>query len=153
MFNSSKIPGEIIDMLVVNTETLKDNPTLGKALVGIWYETMALMRDPGEDGKAAREAMAEASGTDLAGFEAQLQHDPHVLRRRAKRSPSRRAPIWSRPWSSCALLLRAQSARRRRQEQGRDRHRVPRGKTLGRKNNIKLRFDASLHEMAADGKL
>ena len=39
VFDSSKIPGEIIDMLAVNTETLKDNPDLGKALVGIWYET------------------------------------------------------------------------------------------------------------------
>ena len=41
VFDSSKIPGEIIDTLVVKTETLKDNPDLGKALVGIWYETMA----------------------------------------------------------------------------------------------------------------
>ena len=39
-----KIPGEIIDLMVVNTETLKDNPDFGKALVGIWYETMALMQ-------------------------------------------------------------------------------------------------------------
>ncbi len=59
--------------MVVNTETLKDNPDLGKALVGIWYETMALMQDPGAKGKAAREAMAKLSGTDLAGFEAQLK--------------------------------------------------------------------------------
>ena len=65
--------------MVVNTETLKDNPDLGKALVGIWYETMALMTDPGEKGKAAREAMAKLSGTDLAGFEAQLEHHLHVL--------------------------------------------------------------------------
>ena len=40
VFDSSKIPGEIIDTLGVNTETLKDNPNLGKALAGIWYETM-----------------------------------------------------------------------------------------------------------------
>ncbi len=31
----SKIPGEILDMLVVNTATLKDNPALGKALTGL----------------------------------------------------------------------------------------------------------------------
>src|SRR6266446_5998225 len=73
VFDSSKIPGEIQDLMGINTETLKDNPNLGKALVGIWYETIALMQDPGEKGKAAREAMARASGTDLAGFEAQLK--------------------------------------------------------------------------------
>jgi len=69
VFNSSKIPGEILDMMVVNTETLKDNPDLGKALVGAWYEVMALVerKDP-----AALEAMAKASGTDVAGFESQL---------------------------------------------------------------------------------
>ena len=44
VFNSSKIPGEIQDLLVIKTETLKDNPDLGKALVGIWYETIALMQ-------------------------------------------------------------------------------------------------------------
>jgi NitT/TauT family transport system substrate-binding protein len=73
VFDSSKIPGEIEDLMVVNTGTLKDNPELGKALVGIWYETISLMKDPGEKGKAAREAMAKLSGTDLAGFESQLK--------------------------------------------------------------------------------
>ena len=43
VFDSTRIPGEIIDMMVVNTETLKDNPALGKALVGAWYEVMGLM--------------------------------------------------------------------------------------------------------------
>src|SRR6266446_2051312 len=65
VFDSSKIPGEIEDLMVVNTQTLKDNPALGKALVGIWYETIAAMRDQGDKGKAARTAMAKLSGTDL----------------------------------------------------------------------------------------
>ena len=73
VFDSSKIPGEIIDLLVINSDTLKDNPNLGKALVGIWYETIGLMSDEGQKGKTAREAMAKLSGTDLAGFEAQLK--------------------------------------------------------------------------------
>jgi NitT/TauT family transport system substrate-binding protein len=73
VFDSSKIPGEIEDLMVVNTATLKDNPELGKALVGIWYETISLMKDQGEKGTAAREAMAKLSGTDLAGFENQLK--------------------------------------------------------------------------------
>src|SRR5580698_9425972 len=73
VFDSSKIPGEIEDLLVVNTETLKDNPDFAKALVGIWYETIALMKEQSDKGKAAREAMAKLSGTDLAGFETQLK--------------------------------------------------------------------------------
>ena len=71
VFDSSMIPGEIIDMLVVSTEALKD-PRLGKALVGAWYETMAAMSATDATGVAARTHMAEASGTDLAGYDAQL---------------------------------------------------------------------------------
>ena len=45
VFDSSQIPGEIMDLMVVNTNVLKDNPKFAKALVGIWYETLATMKD------------------------------------------------------------------------------------------------------------
>lgn len=73
VFDSSRIPGEIIDLTVVNSETLAAYPQLGKALVGAWYEIMARMH--ATDAKvrtAALTHMATASGTDLAGFESQL---------------------------------------------------------------------------------
>ncbi|MFG1291135.1 putative urea ABC transporter substrate-binding protein [Xanthobacter versatilis] len=72
VFDSSKIPGEIMDLMVANSDTLKDNPDFGKALVGIWYETTALFTADTEAGKAARAAMGKASGSDLAGFDSQL---------------------------------------------------------------------------------
>lgn len=72
VFDSSQIPGEIIDLLVINTETLKANPKLGKALVGAWYEIMGNMSGTGENAANAKSYMATASGTDLAGYEAQL---------------------------------------------------------------------------------
>ncbi len=72
VFDSSQIPGEIMDLTVVNTATLKDNPDFAKALTGIWYETLGVMVAKTPEGKAAREAMGKASGTDLAGFESQL---------------------------------------------------------------------------------
>lgn len=58
--------------MVANTAVIKENPNFAKALVGIWYETIAKMNAAGAEGKAAKEAMAKASGTDLAGFESQL---------------------------------------------------------------------------------
>ncbi|MBU1191626.1 MAG: putative urea ABC transporter substrate-binding protein [Gammaproteobacteria bacterium] len=73
VFDSSKIPGEIIDLMVVNSATLEKHPELGKALVGAWYETMSIMSKDDEKGKAARTLMAEASGTDLAGYEDQMK--------------------------------------------------------------------------------
>jgi NitT/TauT family transport system substrate-binding protein len=68
VFDSSKIPGEIIDTLMVKTETLQEFPEFGKALTGAWYEIMAAM----EASTDVRAQMGEASGTDLAGYEAQL---------------------------------------------------------------------------------
>ncbi|WP_028022168.1 putative urea ABC transporter substrate-binding protein [Enterovibrio calviensis] len=72
VFDSSKIPGEIIDLLVVNSDTLAQNPALGKALTGAWYEIMATMQKDDEAGEKALMFMAEASGTDLAGYKDQL---------------------------------------------------------------------------------
>jgi len=72
VFDSSQIPGEIIDLMAANTATLKDNPDFGKALAGIWYETAAYMKADTAEAKAARDAMGKASGTDLKGFDAQV---------------------------------------------------------------------------------
>src|ERR1700712_558198 len=58
VFDSSQIPGEIMDLMVVNTEVLRENPDFGKALVGIWYETIAKMNGADAEGRAAKEAMA-----------------------------------------------------------------------------------------------
>ena len=61
VFNSSKIPGEIIDTLVVKTETLKDNPDLGKALGRhLVRDDVALMSDPGEKGQSRARGDGEA---------------------------------------------------------------------------------------------
>ena len=72
VFDSAQIPGEIIDMMVASTASLTENPDFGKALAGIWYETMTLMVANTPEGAAARAAMGAASGTDQAGFESQL---------------------------------------------------------------------------------
>ena len=72
IFSSKDIPGEILDLLLINTQVLKQNPDLGKALTGAWYETLSVMQGNDESAKAARAFMAEAAGTDLPSFETQL---------------------------------------------------------------------------------
>ncbi|ROO30006.1 putative urea ABC transporter substrate-binding protein [Salinisphaera japonica] len=69
IFSSKQIPREILDLTIVNTDVLKANPDLGKALAGAWYETMAKMA---ADDPKALSIMAEAAGTDLAGYRKQL---------------------------------------------------------------------------------
>jgi NitT/TauT family transport system substrate-binding protein len=152
VFDSSKIPGEIEDLMVVNTGTLKDNPELGKALVGIWYETISLMRDPGEKGKAAREAMAKLSGTDIAGFESQLKttHMYYEPKDGAGFMTGSDLPrimdlvrgfcfehnlLGENVKSKDAIGIQTPTS------------------TLGSDKNVKLRFDPSYMKQAAEGKL
>ncbi|WP_369789359.1 putative urea ABC transporter substrate-binding protein [Rouxiella sp. WC2420] len=72
IFSSAQIPGEILDLLVVNSKTLKAHPELGKALTGAWYETLNAMKGNGPDAVKARTYMAHESGTDLKGFDEQI---------------------------------------------------------------------------------
>lgn len=68
VFDSSKIPGEIMDLLVVKTAAPE---ALKKALTGAWYETLATMS--GEASGPALEAMAKQAGGTLDEFKAQLK--------------------------------------------------------------------------------
>lgn len=153
VFDSSKVPGEIIDMLVVNTKTLEENPAFGKALVGAWYEIMAAMADPGDAGKAVRTALATASGTDLAGYEAQLAttkmfYTPAEARDffRSDTLPATMDHVRKFSFAHGLLGPSATSV----DAVG---IALPGGKTLGDPANVKLRFDDALTAMAAEGKL
>jgi NitT/TauT family transport system substrate-binding protein len=153
VFNSSQIPGEIIDLMVVNTETLKDNPKLGKALIGAWYETIALMKAQTPQGKAAREAMAKASGTDLAGFESQLSTTRMFYTPKEGVEFNQSADLvktmdYVRDFSFDHQLLG--EGAKSKDAVGIE---LPGGKVLGDKGNIKLRFDPMFMQQAADGKL
>jgi NitT/TauT family transport system substrate-binding protein len=153
VFSSADIPGEILDLLVVDTATLEANPNLGKALAGIWYETMALMQRQDAEGKAARAAMAKLAGTTPELFEGQLA-TTHLY-------PDPKAAVAAT--SSPALIttmtrVRDFSFSKGLFGQGASSADVigmsfPGGKTLGDPQNITLRFDARFMQMAADGKL
>ncbi|MFC7052555.1 putative urea ABC transporter substrate-binding protein [Hansschlegelia quercus] len=153
VFDSSKIPGEIMDVMTVNTETLKDNPALGKALVGAWYEMLALMNSGTPEAAKAIESMASASGTDLAGFKAQLA-TTYMFNTPAEAVQFTTAPALSKTMD----LVRTFSFDHRLLGEGaKSKDAVgiafPDGTVLGDPNNVKLRFDASFTKMAADGKL
>ena len=153
VFDSSQIPGEIIDLMVVNSDTLKDNPELGKALTGAWYEIMTIMKTDNAKGKAAREHMAQASGPALAGYDAQLAAtkmfysaaDALVFANSPK-LPATMTKVAEFSFSHGLLGEGAQSA----EAVGMS---FAKGITTGDKGNVKLRFDPSYMQMAADGKL
>ena len=150
VFDSSKIPGEIIDLMVVNTATLKDNPKLAKALVGAWYETLKLVA--AKDPKALAH-MAKASGTDLAGFNSQLATTKMFW-----------TPTEAHTFATSPTVIKTMDLVRKFSfdhgllgEGAKSVDAVgiefPGGKTLGNAKNVKMRFDASYMKMAADGAL
>ncbi|MEJ2395815.1 MAG: putative urea ABC transporter substrate-binding protein [Candidatus Thiodiazotropha sp.] len=69
VFDSSGIPGEIIDMMVVRSNA---PDSLKLALSGAWYETLAVMTGKDAAAEQAIESMANASGATTAEFKAQL---------------------------------------------------------------------------------
>jgi len=153
VFDSSDIPGEIIDLLVVNTETLKANPKLGKALVGAWYEVMSIMAGKGDAGRTARTDMATAAGTDLAGYESQLATTKMFY-----------APGDAVTFTNSPALVKTMDLVRNFSfdhgllgEGARSPDAVgiafPSGEVLGDTGNVKLRFDPAYMDMAAKGAL
>lgn len=149
VFDSSKIPGEIIDIMVANTAVLKDNPKFGKALAGIWYDTLKAM----ESGTEAKESMAKASGTDLKGFEEQLAT----------------TELFSQPKDAVAFVTgdavkttteRVSTFLFEKSLLGKDAKTAgaigvefPDKSVFGDKDNVKFRYDATYMSEAADGKL
>jgi NitT/TauT family transport system substrate-binding protein len=152
-FDSSKIPAEILDLMLVDTETLKANPNLGKALVGIWYETIALMQRQDAEGAAARAAMAKLAGSTPASFDAQLA-TTHLYVTPQEALAAANAPdlittmTRVRDFSFAKGLFGPGAAAPDAIGMA-----FPAGKTLGNKANIKLRFDHAFMQLAADGKL
>jgi NitT/TauT family transport system substrate-binding protein len=153
VFDSSKIPGEILDLMVVKTDVLNANPKLGKALVGAWYETLAVMFGNDASGRAAQTAMAKASGTDLNGFGRQLA-TTHVFA----------APADAYAFLTAEAVVKSMDSVRRFSFEhgilGQGASSVdavgvqfPGGKSLGDTHNVKMRFDSGFTKLAMDGTL
>jgi NitT/TauT family transport system substrate-binding protein len=153
VFDSSKIPGEIMDLMVVNTATLNANPKLGKALVGAWYETLALMYKNDAAAKAAQAAMAKASGTDANGFASQLATT------RLFATPAQAYEFVTGDGVIKTMdLVRRFSFDHGILGQGASSVdavgiQFPGGKSLGDTRNLKMRFDTAYTKMAMDGSL
>ena len=150
--DSSNIPGEIIDLMVVNTDTLKANPKLGKALTGAWYEIMSVMSSKSKAAEEALAYMAQASGTDIAGYKAQLATTEmfykaadavHFTKDKALFNTMKAVAEFS--FDHGLLGEGAADASFIGVE-------TPAG-IYGDKSNVKLRFDPSYMRMAAEGSL
>lgn len=150
VFDSSDIPGEIIDLLVVNSETLEANPAFGKALTGAWYEIMAKMQAGDKD---ALTMMAEASGTDLAGYKAQLDATNMFYSAAEAVSFANSDQLQSTMKHITDFSFNHGLLGDGAMDAGFIGIAYPNGEVAGDKNNVKLRFDSSFMKMAADNAL
>ena len=153
IFTSADIPGEILDLMVVRTDVLKQSPALGKALTGAWYEVMGIMSKRGPAAEAAIAAMAEASEATATEFKSQLRttamfYTPQAAVDYASSEEIKEKMNFVRQFCFSHGLL----------GEGVDSVDAvgisyPDGSVMGDGNNVKMRFDTTYMEMAAKGEL
>ena len=148
VFDSSQIPGEIIDTLMVKTEVVENSPEFAMAVTGAWYEIMAAMESDPE----VRAHMGEASGTDQEGYEAQLATTQMFY------SPSEAVEFVN----SAALKTTMENVANFSFDHGLLGEGAPDAGFIGietpsgvygNSRNIQLRFDPAFMKMAAEGEL
>lgn len=150
VFDSSQIPGEIIDLMVVRTDA---PDSLKKALVGAWYDTMKLMSARSKQGDEAVKYMAKFAGGTEAEFRAQLG-TTRMFYKAAEAAEFGKSPQLKKTME----YVRAFCFDHGLYPQGAGSKdyvgiQFPDGSVIGDGKNVKLRFDSKYMQAAAEGKL
>jgi NitT/TauT family transport system substrate-binding protein len=155
IFDSSKIPGEILDLLAVRSETLKtpEGQRFAKAITGAWYEAMSNFAATGEKHDQALKVSADASGDTLDSYKEQLSTTKLFM------TPAEALAFDQAP----DLKTKMDLVRKFCFEHGllgkgaasADDVGIsfPDGSVLGKAGNVKLHFVPDYMQAAADGKL
>lgn len=153
VFDSTQIPGEILDIMGVNSDTLAAHPELGMAVTGAWFEAMAIISGDDERAQEAKQMMAEAAGTDVAGL--QLQLDATYL----FYTPEEKIDYLTTPQLTETMQfvtefsfthgLLGQGA----QSPDAIGIQMPDGSVLGNADYVRMRFNLDYVQMAVDGEL
>lgn len=149
---SAEIPGEILDLLVVRTETCQKSPEFCKAVAGAWYETMNLMTSRTPAKNEAIAYMAKQSPCTPAEYNAQLSTTmmfwkPGDAAAYAKSAELKERMEFVRQFCfDHKLLGEVKSANDIGIE-------YPDGSVQGGKTNIRMRFNTTYMDMAAAGTL
>ncbi len=150
LFDSSKIPGEIIDGIVVQTGA-SDN--VKKAIAGAWYEVMGIIAKNGTpEYKKAIQMMAKGVEQTEAEFEMQLKTTALFTKAADAVAFAKDAKL-----KATMDSVRTFAAQLKLLGKGASKDTVgiqfPDGSIAGDQKNVKLRFDVKYMQMAADRKL
>jgi NitT/TauT family transport system substrate-binding protein len=157
IFDSSKIPGEILDLLVVRTDVLNrpdgSGQRFAKAIVGAWYELLSQMSKPGAEGDKVLAAVAEVSQDTLPSYKEQLSttHMFYTAQSALEMTASaqlKKTMDLVRQFCAAHGLLGAKTT-----SADDVAIRFPDGTIEGKADRVRLRFESSYMQMAAGGKL
>lgn len=157
LFDSSKIPGEILDLTVIRTEVLNRPDGAGKrfaqALAGAWYETMAQMAATGPTADKALTVIAQGSQDTLASYKEQLSttkmfYTPQSALEFGNSAELKQKMALVRQFCFDHGLLGKSTKSVDDVAIG-----YPDGSVQGKPDRVRLRFDSSYMQMAAQGKL
>jgi NitT/TauT family transport system substrate-binding protein len=157
LFDSSRIPGEILDLLVVRSEVLNRPDGSGirfaKAITGAWYETVAQLAGSGAAAEKAIAGSAAASDDSVASYKEQLR-TTHLFS-----TPQSAAQFATSPDLKQKMELVRQFCFRHALL-GQNIRSVddvailyPDGGIQGKKDRVRLRMSAAYMQQAAQGKL
>ena len=157
LFNSSQIPGEILDLTVVRTEIL-DRPDgsgqkFAKALTGAWYEMMAAMSAAGPATDKVLAGIAEGSQDTLPSYKEQLSTTKMFY------TPQSAVDFTSSPDLKQKMELVRQFVFEHHLLGANTASvddvaiKYPNGSVQGKADRVRLKFDLSYMQMAAQGKL
>jgi NitT/TauT family transport system substrate-binding protein len=157
IFDSSQIPGEIMDLLVVRTEVLNRKDGSGqkfaKAINGAWYEALQKLTTQGPAQAEALKQSAAASGDTVESYQEQLKTTALF------KTPKDAADFTTSPMIRQKMDLVRQFCYAHGLL-GKDVKSVddvailyPDGSVQGKKDRVRLRFDAGYMQAAMQGKL
>ena len=157
LFDSSKIPGEILDLLVVRTEILNrpdgSGARFAKAITGAWYETVAQLASEGITSRAAITGSAAASGDSVASYKEQLRTTYLFSTPKSAVDFSESPMIKQKMDLVRQFCFRHQLLGQNIASVDDVAIRYPDGSVQGKNNRVRLRMDSTYMRMAEQGKL
>ena len=157
IFDSSQIPGEILDLLVVRTEILNradgSGQKFAKAITGAWYEVMAQMSATGPAADKVLSGIAEAAQNSLASYKEQLSTTKMFYTPQAALAITT-APALAKTMDLVRQFCFSHGLLGDRTLSVDDvAIQFPDGTVLGKKDRVRFRFSTAFMQLAAQGKL
>ena len=157
LFDSSKIPGEILDLLVVRTDILNrpdgSGARFAKAITGAWYETVAQLAGTGPASQQAISGSASASGDSVASYKEQLRTTFLFSTPKSAVEFSESPTIKQKMDLVRQFCFRHQLLGQNIASVNDVAIRYPDGSVQGKGDRVRLRIDSSYMRMAEQGRL